>query len=98
MNVGYILKQWAERLREKEALVFEDVRLTYGAMNARVNSLCHALMDYGPKKGDRVALLTYNNHQFMELLFACGRMGTIFVPLTRPGKKQFHKLVIVISK
>jgi acyl-CoA synthetase (AMP-forming)/AMP-acid ligase II len=50
-------------------------------MNGRVNAICHALMDYGLKKGDRVALVTYNNHQFMELLFACGRVGTIFVPL-----------------
>jgi len=81
MNLGYILQQWAERQKEKVAQVFEDHRFTYGQMDARVNALCNAFLEFGLKKGDRVALLTYNNHQFMELFFACGRMGTILVPL-----------------
>ena len=81
MNLGYILQQWAYRQPEKVAQVFEDRRFTYGEMDARVNALGNAFVEYGLKKGDRVALLTYNNHQFMELFFACGRMGTILVPL-----------------
>jgi len=81
MNLGYLLAQWADSQSDKVALVFGDLRLTYGEMDRRVNALCHAFSDFGLGKGDRVAVLTYNCHQFMEIFFACGGAGMIMVPL-----------------
>jgi len=81
MNLGYLLQQWADRLPDKEALIFEDTRLTYEQVNERVNEVCQSLLELGFKKGDRVAVLTYNNHQFMEIFFACARIGALIVPL-----------------
>lgn len=81
MNLGNILQRWAERQKDKVALAFEGDLLTYGNMNERVSTLCHAFLDWGLQKGDRVAVLSYNCHQFMEIFFACGRAGLIIVPL-----------------
>ncbi len=81
MNWGNILDQWADRTPEKEAIIFQDTSLTYKEMNERVNALSRELLNFGIGKGDRVALLSFNCHQFMEVFFACGRLGAIFVPL-----------------
>ncbi len=81
MNLGYLLQQWADRQPKKVAMVFQDLRLTYGELDGRVNALCHFFLNTGLKKGDRVAVLTFNNHQFMEIFMACSRIGMIMVPL-----------------
>ena len=81
MNWGHILNQWAHRTPETKAMIFQDIELTYEQVNDRVNALCRYLVDKGVGRGDRVALLTFNCHQFMEIFFACGRMGAILVPL-----------------
>ncbi len=81
MNLGYLLQQWADRQPKKVAMVFQDLRLTYKEFDERVNQVGHFLISAGLKKGDRVAALTFNNHQFMEIFMACGRMGMIMVPL-----------------
>lgn len=35
----------------------------------------------GSEKGDRIALLSPNHISYFDLLFACGKIGAIFVPL-----------------
>jgi fatty-acyl-CoA synthase len=37
--------------------------------------------EFGVKRGDRVAILSRNRVEFIELQFACARLGAIFVPL-----------------
>lgn len=81
MNWGNILDIWAERTPNKKALIYQDAVISYEDMNRRVNSICSYLIENGVSKGDRVALLSYNCHQFMEIFFACGRIGAILVPL-----------------
>ena len=56
-------------------------KLTYGALHDRANRLAAALLDLDVGKGDRVAILAANCAEFFELQFACGRIGTIMVPL-----------------
>lgn len=54
---------------------------TYADVNNRANSLAGWLLNYGVQKGDRVALLSPNDISYFDLLFACGKIGAIFVPL-----------------
>lgn len=56
-------------------------RFTYAAMNKRVNAAAGFLLSQGISKGDRVAVLARNSSDQVELLFACKRIGAIFVPL-----------------
>lgn len=54
---------------------------TYDQLWQRVERLAGYLYRQGIAKGDRVALLSPNHLCYFELLFACGQLGAIFVPL-----------------
>ncbi len=55
---------------------------TFGAANDRVRRLAaHLARACGVGKGDRVAVLTMNSTDMMELHSACAKLGAIFVPL-----------------
>jgi len=71
---------------DKEAIVFEGNRYTFGQLNERVNRLANALMGMGVEKGDRVALLAVNCNQCVEAYFAVARVGAIYVPLNFRAK------------
>lgn len=80
MNVGDFLTR-GQVDSAKLALAFEGTRLTYGQLNEKANKVANGLLDMGIKKGDRVAALMYNCHQFMEIYFALAKIGAIMVPL-----------------
>jgi len=81
MNVGDWIRKRAVLSSEKTAIIFEEKEFTYRQVNERTNRLAHAMADMGIKKGDRVAVLLYNCHQFLEAYFATAKLGVIFVPL-----------------
>lgn len=54
---------------------------TYLAVNERAKALAFKLLSNGVEKGDRIALLSPNHICYFDLLFACGKIGAIFVPL-----------------
>lgn len=66
---------------DREALVQEDRRLTYGELDARVARLANALIARGVGRMDRVATLTSNCVEFVELFFATARIGALLAPL-----------------
>lgn len=55
--------------------------LTYAALNDRASRFAAWLQDRGIGPGDRIAILCLNTTGFFEILFACGKLGTILVPL-----------------
>jgi len=57
-------------------------RISYGELEDRVARLAGALAGgFGVGRGDRVAMLSWNCAQAFELMYACARLGAIFVPL-----------------
>src|SRR5947208_302123 len=56
-------------------------RVTYGELAARVERLAALLISKGFAPGDRLAYLLPNSLEFVELTFACSRLGVIAVPL-----------------
>lgn len=57
-------------------------RLTYGEFNDRATRLATAFRErFGVESGDRVAMLAHNSTDHFETLFACWKLGAIFVPL-----------------
>ena len=55
--------------------------LTYSELDTRSNKLAEWLQQEGVKKGDRIAILSYNCAEFFELEFACAKIGAIELPL-----------------
>jgi fatty-acyl-CoA synthase len=81
MNVGDWIRKWSLLQPQKKALYFEDRPFTYQEVNHRTNQLCHLLLEIGVKKGDRVAVLLHNCHQYIEIFFGLSKIGAILVPL-----------------
>ncbi len=71
----------AER-REHPAIVVEaGERISYAELNARINRAVAALRRLGVQRGDRVALALRSEPLYLELYFACAKLGAILVPL-----------------
>jgi fatty-acyl-CoA synthase len=81
INIGDWIKKWSFLHPNKRALIFEDRPFTYQEVNLRTNQLCHFLLELGTQKGDRVSVLLYNCHQYIEIFFALSKIGAILVPL-----------------
>ena len=81
MIIGDIVAGNARLFPHKVGIVDEHDRLTWKDVNQRVNRLANAILDLGLKKGDRVALICENCHQFAEFLFAVAKSGTIGICL-----------------
>jgi fatty-acyl-CoA synthase len=65
------------------AVIYADTgdSWNYEQMNQRAIRLASYLHGQGINKGDRVAILSPNHISYLDLLFACGKIGAIFVPL-----------------
>ena len=81
INIGDWIEKWSFLQPHKRALIFEDRPFTYQELNLRTNQLCHFLLDAGVQKGDRVSVLLYNCHQYLEIFLALSKIGAILVPL-----------------
>ncbi len=66
---------------QKEAIICTDRRFTYQEFGERVARAASLLRKMGVKKGDRVAVLHWNCHVYLELLYAGAQIGAIMVPL-----------------
>ena len=84
MNLGRIPAKTALLDPEREALIDipNDRRMKFGALDERVRRLANGFRDeLNLCKGDRVAILSKNCIQYMEIFYACARCGLIAQPL-----------------
>lgn len=83
VNIGDFLTRRAAVTPEREAYVDPQtgLRLTFSALNERVNQLANALASAGVNPGDRVALCLMNSVEFIESFLAIAKMGGVVVPL-----------------
>lgn len=85
-NWEWIGDQAGQRARltpEREAIFDLDsgIHYTYRDLDDRANKLANFMADkFDVKKGDRVAFLARNIIEMFDGIFACGKLGAIFVP------------------
>lgn len=76
---------WLERrvvaTPHRPAITFEDATWSYREFMDRVDRVAGGLRAGGVSEGDRVGFLAFNHPTFLEVMFACARIGAIFVPL-----------------
>ena len=76
---------WLDRRTDlhaaKAALIDGDRTLSYGALRSRAAGLAGGLARLGVKRGDRIAVLSVNRAEYIEVIFAAARLGAIVVPL-----------------
>ncbi len=81
INIGKLLQDRAVLMGEKEAFIHKDKRWTFQQMNARANGFAHFLKKQGFAKGDRLAILSKNNEDFIAVLMGAAKIGVITVVL-----------------
>ncbi len=88
MNTTDFLNIAAAICPERDCMVFEGKRQTYGQTNERINRLANALADLGIGKEDRIGMLQVNCPEYIESYFAAAIRGAIFVPLNFRAKSE----------
>ncbi len=83
LNIGFIPAKTARLSPARDALidVSQNRRITYHELDRRVVKLANAFLDTGLEKGDRVAILAKNSIEYLEIYFACARIGLIAQPM-----------------
>ncbi len=77
--------EFARRARrlyaDREAVVDQDLRLTYAEFFDRCDRWSKALQGLGVGKGDRVAYIAPNTHGHLEGYYAVPQIGAVLVPI-----------------
>jgi fatty-acyl-CoA synthase len=95
---------WTERLAQlfadREAIVDVDdkgqvrQRISYAELRQRVAATAAALVELGVKQGARVAIVSKNRVEHLELMFACARLGALFLPVNwRLAAPEIHYIL-----
>ncbi len=97
MNVGTIPAKHARLNPDREAVIDATTgrRVTFGELESRVRRLGHGLRSaLGLERGDRVAVLSKNSVEFLEVYFAAGRRGLVSQPLNwRLGVAEMARIL-----
>jgi fatty-acyl-CoA synthase len=78
------IAHFSRRTPDKTALVDlgSQRKFTYAQLDARISRLAsHLRHQLKVARGDRVAVLALNTTDTLEVQFACGRIGAVFLPL-----------------
>jgi len=81
MIYSHSLARAARYYPEQPALDVGESRLTFRELHNRVTAVAAALSRRGLSAGDRLALLVPNGPDYVELVYACCRLGAIAVPI-----------------
>ncbi len=83
MVVGNILATAAVRFGQREAFYCSSTgrRFSFAQTNRRCNRLAHALGALGLRKGQRVAFVSTNRAEMVEIYFALAKTGLVGIPL-----------------
>jgi len=96
MNIGFIPSKAARLAPDREGLIDvpNDRRMTYDELEQRVVKLANGFLSVGVNKGDRIAILSKNCIEYLEVYFACARVGLIAQPLNwRLGLEELTHIV-----
>src|SRR6478735_6927670 len=66
---------------QREAVVDDDLRLTYEQFFARCDRWSSVLQQMGVRKVDRVAYIAPNTHAQLESFYAVPQIGAVLVPI-----------------
>ena len=81
MNLSHFLTDIARRHPDAPGFVWGDRVWTWTQIETRAAAFAEALAQrHGVQKGDRVLVQSANSNQMVEAMYACWRLGAIWVP------------------
>ena len=88
MNTAEFLMIASSVVPDRDAMVCEGQSRNFAEMQERVNRLANALQSLGVGKGARAAVMALNSMQYVEIYYACAKLGAVFVPLNYRAKEE----------
>jgi len=85
LNIIDILRYAAETYHSQKVISRisdnKTISYTYKELLERVSKLAHGLVELGVKQGERIGILEWNTHRFLELYFSVPCIGGVLVAL-----------------
>jgi len=81
MTVPELLERAHRNVPEKEALVYNGKRFSYGQFDEMANRVANKLIKRGVKKDDKVAMWMFNSDAFGITYFGILKAGAVAVPI-----------------
>ena len=94
MNLSHWIERHAQFTPTKVALHCAARDWTYRELHLGIEQTTAVLAALGVAPGDRVAHLGYNSAEQLLLLFACARLGAMFVPLSWRLAPPEHRVML----
>lgn len=93
LNLAMVIEDHAQKRPNREAIVFQNMRLTYGQLNAMACQVANGLVARGIQPGDKVALSCLNLPFFPIAYYGILKAGAVVVPLNvllKPREIAYH--------
>ncbi|MGA7834271.1 MAG: AMP-binding protein [Acidimicrobiales bacterium] len=79
--IGRWISERARQTPDRVAIEFDGSAITYAELDTGSTELATSLLSSGLTHSDRIATLTENRPEHVQLLFACAKAGLIMAPL-----------------
>jgi long-chain acyl-CoA synthetase len=92
-NLAVLLEDSAREVPERTAIIFDEIKLSYAAVNAAANQVANGLVQAGIQQGDTVALSCPNLPYFPIVYYGILKAGAVVMPLNillKPREIAFH--------
>lgn len=94
MKLGNLIADCALRYPEREVIICNDRRITFGELDITANRLANAYAAHGMKTGDRLAMFLPNSAELIEAMCGAAKAGGIIVPIaTRLAPREVEYIL-----
>ena len=90
-----LLDHATTQFASKDALIYNDVTITYDDLRVHVDNLAKGLIKLGVKKGDKVCIWMTDNAFWIYSYFAIARVGAVIVPIN--ARLRSHDVEYVLK-
>jgi len=97
-TISGMLREKAKASPERDFIVYADrsLRFTYAEFDRRVDEMAKGFLAMGLKKGDHVGMWATNVPDWNTVMFACARLGLVFITVNTAYK--LHELEYVLKQ
>ena len=81
MKLGNLIADCALRFPEREVIVCNDRRISFGELDSNANRLANAYAARGMQIGDRLAMFLPNSAELIEAMCGAAKAGGVIVPI-----------------
>lgn len=95
MKTQVLLRSFAQRAPNRDALVCDGTTVSYGEWDRRSNQLAAVLRDRGVRAGDRIILLITNGVSWPLMCVAVMKLGALVIPVST--RLTYHEVAFIVG-